>query len=1156
MAINPASELMLILKSGHWKHVFDTTSMRHGEALLRQSKVVQESLEAAAQTYYLKGYVNEKSRYYVQVCVEQQPYMPKIVTTCECPVGTNCKHGVALLLTFIEEMALNYPKQDNKGHVTAGSDPDHDSEEQWRQWLTRINTPDQPTTERAEDERRLALIVQLNTPFQSANLRVAPVWLRPSRTIMQKNAANKQWVDPVDLKHEASSLKPAPANGWKGDIEEALLLVMQRGASRYLGSKAVEEYTVETDLQQRALIRLLESSERPLILHGKQTGEKLSYEPDRTLKMEWQLDKDNMQRPIALLDDTPVDRHRIKLFTAGNALWHLDLNRASLGPVEGDAKLFTQLQYAPGLPPEKSSWLERYLRQSPSYPKGFHAPAAPKQRRIKEIAPTLSMHISMMTLRKTLSQAQTYMLGTGALRFVYDGIELPPADTKEVCIQQADKLVYITRHLEAEKTLLQQLPSDMAPLKALLGKVSQQQSIFDPDSRVLLKKKTMPRVMDEWPDHLASPQQWWPMIHQLRQQGVAVTLDDNFPSEPIYLTPGDWHGELKKTTGGWFTLSLGIELDGERVELLPLLGQLLDDPNFPLEQAPNEIEDACWDIALGENRFVALPLMRLRELIAPIVDWLREVAPNRQKLNLPVNHAIELAELAAQQRWKGRHSIRQLAQTLKKLPDEIAIPSAFNGSLRPYQAKGLAWLRFLATLNIGGILADDMGLGKTVQVLAHVLDERAQGRLQDPILIIATTSLASNWLNEIKRFTPTLTPLVIKGNKPDRIHLLTRLKHADIVITTYPLLAYDLAALKAQPFSLAVFDEAQMIKNPASQLAKSVRQLNAKRRLALTGTPLENHLGELWAEIDAVNPGFLGSKKWFDHHYRRPIEQQDDSETRARLLRRIGPLLLRRTKQEVLTDLPAKTEILRCVELSDKQRELYESLRLAQHERVQQSISQRGMSQCGFVVLDALLKLRQVCCDPRLVKLESAQQISRSAKLNLLMELLPGLIAKDRHILVFSQFTKMLGFIGDALEQNNIAFLKLTGQTPAEKRTEYIAQFQRGEVSVFLISLKAGGVGLNLTQADTVIHYDPWWNPAVEAQATGRAHRIGQKNPVVVYKLVASGTVEERIMSMQERKSALINAILLKDRTESQQGTAGTSIDEDDLAQLFAPMDT
>ena len=314
----------------------------------------------------------------------------------------------------------------------------------------------------------------------------------------------------------------------------------------------------------------------------------------------------------------------------------------------------------------------------------------------------------------------------------------------------------------------------------------------------------------------------------------------------------------------------------------------------------------------------------------------------------------------------------------------------------------------------------------------------------------------------------------------------------------------------------------------------------------MTGTPLENHLGELWAQMDAVEPGVLGGERQFNRLYRHPIEKHQDSERQQRLNRRIAPLMLRRRKQDVLLDLPPKTIILREVELEGRQRELYETLRLAQHERVREAIAERGLAQSGIVVLDALLKLRQVCCDPRLVKLEHARQVDGSAKLDLLLDLLDNLVEEGRRVLVFSQFAEMLGLIDSALRQRGHVPLMLTGQT--KERAPLVERFQTGEVPIFLISLKAGGVGLNLTAADTVIHYDPWWNPAVENQATDRSHRIGQDKPVFVYKLLCSGTVEEKIQAMQARKAELAAAVL--DGGSSTQVKFG----EDDLAELFAPL--
>jgi SNF2 family DNA or RNA helicase len=326
-----------------------------------------------------------------------------------------------------------------------------------------------------------------------------------------------------------------------------------------------------------------------------------------------------------------------------------------------------------------------------------------------------------------------------------------------------------------------------------------------------------------------------------------------------------------------------------------------------------------------------------------------------------------------------------------------------------------------------------------------------------------------------------------------------------------------------------------------------VRELHARHRLCLTGTPLENHLGELWSQFDFLLPGLLGSSKQFSKNLRNPIEKYGDEQASERLALRLRPFMLRRTKQEVVKELPPKTEILRTVELDGAQRELYETIRLAMHVQVRKAVAERGWGRSHIMVLDALLKLRQVCCDPRLVKLEDARQVNGSAKLELLMELLPEMIEEGRRVLLFSQFTGMLSLIEEAIKQAGIDYVKLTGRT--RDRAAPVDRFQSGEVPLFLISLKAGGTGLNLTAADTVIHYDPWWNPAVERQATDRAHRIGQQNPVFVYKLISEGTVEEKIQLMQTHKQALADSLF------EQRGTSGAGWTEDDIDMLFGPLE-
>jgi SNF2 family DNA or RNA helicase len=405
-----------------------------------------------------------------------------------------------------------------------------------------------------------------------------------------------------------------------------------------------------------------------------------------------------------------------------------------------------------------------------------------------------------------------------------------------------------------------------------------------------------------------------------------------------------------------------------------------------------------------------------------------------------------------------------------------------------------------------------------------------------------------NWRREAERFAPSLKVLLLHG--PDRSAHFREMGGHDLVLTTYPLLPRDLGVLSACAFHLLILDEAQAIKNPRSKAAHAARALDARHRLCLTGTPLENHLGELWALVDFLLPDVLGDERRFRRVFRNPIERLGDAVRQEQLRRRVAPFLLRRTKEAVAAELPPKTEILREVPLAPDQRDLYETLRLALHEKVRAEVERKGMARSGILILDALLKLRQACCDPRLVALESARRVKGSAKLDLLMTLLPELLEEGRRVLLFSQFTSMLALIEEALMKGgmreNEDFVKLTGRT--RNRALPVDRFQAGEVPLFLISLKAGGSGLNLTAADTVIHYDPWWNPAAERQATDRAHRIGQDKPVFVYKLLTEGTVEQRVAALQARKQALADAML------AGGGAAAGSLSAEDLDLLFAPV--
>jgi SNF2 family DNA or RNA helicase len=369
----------------------------------------------------------------------------------------------------------------------------------------------------------------------------------------------------------------------------------------------------------------------------------------------------------------------------------------------------------------------------------------------------------------------------------------------------------------------------------------------------------------------------------------------------------------------------------------------------------------------------------------------------------------------------------------------------------------------------------------------------------------------------------------------------------DIIIAPYSLLQRDSERWLAQPWHIVVLDEAQNIKNANTHAAQVVGELNTRHRLCLSGTPMENHLGELWSLFHFLMPGFLSSQARFKTMFRTPIEKHGDNDRLDQLRRRITPFMLRRHKAEVATDLPEKLTQISSVELTGKQANLYETIRLTTEQSVREALANKGLAKSQIQILDALLKLRQVCCDPRLVPIPAAKKIKQSAKLEMLMDILPEMIAEGRKVLLFSQFTSMLSLIEEELVKRDIKWVKLTGQS--QNRDALIERFTSGEVPLFLISLKAGGVGLNLTQADTVIHYDPWWNPAVETQATDRAHRIGQTQQVMVYKLVTQGTIEQRILALQERKAALAQSMYSGSAARKQP-----LFTESDLAELLLPL--
>ena len=482
---------------------------------------------------------------------------------------------------------------------------------------------------------------------------------------------------------------------------------------------------------------------------------------------------------------------------------------------------------------------------------------------------------------------------------------------------------------------------------------------------------------------------------------------------------------------------------------------------------------------------------------------------------------------------------RQRLQSFQNIQPQ-PVPAGLSGELRPYQKAGLDWLHFLNEYGFGGCLADDMGLGKTIQVLAFLLSLREQGMLPAPALVVVPKSLLANWQREAQRFTPTLRVLEYfgQGRKKDA----TDFKEYDIVLTTYGTMLRDIAALTKYRFMYAILDESQAIKNPLAQSAKAARLLNANRRLVMTGTPVENNTFELWSQFAFLNPGLLGNMEYFRSQFATPIESRHDEETAQLLRRLVYPFILRRTKDQVASELPQRTERILYTDLDAAQRKLYLDKRQYYRDLLLGMIEDQGINNTRMKVFEGLLRLRQLCIHPALA---DASYHGPAAKFDLLLETMETLHAEGHKALVFSQFVKTLTLLRHHLDIQKLPYAYLDGKT--ENRQQQVDLFQDNpQVTFFLLSLKAGGVGLNLTAADYVIHIDPWWNPAVEMQAADRAHRIGQDKPVFIYKLIARDTIEEKILQLQERKKALVDQLI------SAEDSFFKSITAEDVHELFS----
>ncbi|MCY0389357.1 DEAD/DEAH box helicase [Robbsia sp. Bb-Pol-6] len=863
----------------------------------------------------------------------------------------------------------------------------------------------------------------------------------------------------------------------------------------------------------------------------------------------WQTQPDERVRPVVETDPEST------LIIATEPSWYVDTQRGEAGIVTLPMS-FASLRDYLSMPPislAEAPLVAAVLRESaPDLP----LPPAHDTSAIHTIdtepVPVLSLdtrtvHAPGRGYRDPRGTATPVQLSDFAtVRFDYAGTRVEADDARSLFVAGNGDVTQIKRRLHVEKQRLLELRK--AGLEKIVPAYAAQP--FSESIWGLPGSAAWPVFVDR-------------SVPVLRDKGWRIDMGAEFRFNVVEIDTID--GMARHTGDGWFDLEMGITLGDRAVRLEPLLADLFRrDPRWLSGALDGIADDEAMTFTTDEGDRLRVRADRLKPIVRVLADLFdaADGGADGALLRVMALDAGRLDALDGTGRWQfqGDAAIRERMRHLRTGSGlrEVPVPKGLKAELRVYQREGLNWMQFLREQDLAGILADDMGLGKTLQTLAHVLAEKEAGRLDRPALIIVPTTLVHNWCEEARRFAPHLKVLDLNG--PARRDRFDRIGEHDLVLTTYALLWRDQDVLAGHDYHLLILDEAQYVKNATTKAAATIRALHARHRLCLTGTPLENHLGELWSQFDFLLPGFLGTRKDFTKRWRTPIEKGGDTVRRDLLARRIRPFMLRRRKDEVAKELPPKTTIVRTVDLEGAQRDLYETVRAAMHDKVRAAVAEKGLARSHIVVLEALLKLRQVCCDPRLVKQQKVGQktVGRqktgtrnaapaaSAKLDLLLTMLPELIDEGRRVLLFSQFTGMLALIGTALEKAAIPYVILTGDT--SDRVTPVRRFQQGEVPLFLISLKAGGVGLNLTAADTVIHYDPWWNPAAENQATDRAHRLGQDKPVFVYKLIAAGSIEERIVALQEKKAALANGILSEDAAGAVKFSAA------DLDVLFEPI--
>lgn len=1121
---------------------FDSNAWAKGTSLYLQNEVLSTSLKAESEGWLLQAQVQEGRettpfQVKAHLRVSDGGNLQAWRSTCSCPVGRMCRHGAALGIHAAMQgfSMLAQPADADSQSESAEQNPHErqeqllqQSEVQVQEWLDRLETThvSQDFSLPSSTAEHFLYILS------AATLGHRPVFhLSITRSALKRDG---EWSKPKKITSEPLPHDPI----WRTctDTERGIF-------DLFKACPAINSFSA---YGFHSAIKLQGLASQLLLQMCSQTG-RLLWEGGRRLQpLQWT----DVSVPVAgrwqvsAAQDNHPEGWQLRILSDKAGVVHAfneppmyvdpELGVCGLLDTQGmSADQLVLLSQSPVVPERVALKLQQQLMARLGA-----LPLPPVIEPLPEIRGVAPQGVLLFTAISAPMRAEKGPF-EAQLAFSYADCEghWPPQPVR-VVVQHAGESRILVRDVAAEQAIRGQL-------RALGFEQVQEDSWTvrgDP-------------VLDRWLAWLETD------FAQLRQAGLVVRKQEGVNhwlqlAQDVHVNLDD-PADLDDTSP-WFDLSLGMDLNGQRVNILPWVPAIVAAlaRSAPVS-SDGEIDSALDDLApylylpdLHGPGYVKLPTAKIK----PWLTMLMELHAERGRdwdgdaLRLSRMDALRCAaSLGEGAVWEGAQSLLRLMQQMRgqnALP-EVPTPVGLQATLRPYQQQGLNWLQFLREHRLAGILADDMGLGKTLQTLAHILTEKQSGRLTEPALIVAPVSLLGNWQREAARFCPDLRTHIHHGLL--RHGEVADLKAYDVVITAYSLLSRDRELWVTTPWHVLVLDEAQNIKNANSHAAQTVTEMPAKHRLCLSGTPIENHLGELWSQFHFLMPGFLGSQKRFTELFRNPIERHGNVEKLAQLRARITPFMLRRTKDLVASELPPKVETLMPVLLTGQQADLYETIRLGMEKTVREALSTQGLGKSQITILDALLKLRQVCCDPRLLKMSAGAQVKASAKLEQLLDMLPEMVAEGRKILLFSQFTEMLNLIEQALPALNIPWVKLTGQS--KNRDAIIDQFTSGQVPLFLISLKAGGVGLNLPQADTVIHYDPWWNPAVENQATDRAHRLGQTQSVWVVKLVAQGTIEERMLALQDRK-----AQLAKDMYEGAIQRKEPLFGESDLHELFKPL--